>query len=309
MNTIHFADIVPMAQSLHDVKKGMVINMYSAKNKKITFNTLIFILKVFFAIIMFSPIIWVFTGSFKNLTEFTTSSSFAPKNFTLENYQYIFVNSNYLIYLRNTVILMAGTTIGTLLSSALVAYPLARMDFPGKNVIFAIIIGTMMIPNIALIIPQYIMFGKIGWLDSLLPMIVPAFFAYPYNVFLFRQFFRSIPKELDEAATIDGCSRIGIFTKVLVPLSKPTFVTIGILSCVFWWNELTQPVFYTNSDTWRTLTIALMTTFMYTSGNAFVINWPSIMAASTLMIVPPMLLYLFGSKFLVEGIKTSGLKG
>ncbi|MDD2970131.1 MAG: carbohydrate ABC transporter permease [Lachnospiraceae bacterium] len=277
--------------------------------KKKIGRSFILLLKIVVAVIMFSPIIWVFSGSFKGINEFTTSSNIIPAKATLENFAYIFKNSNYLVYVRNTVLLMAGTTAGTLLSSALVAYPLARMNFTGKNVIFAIIVGTMMIPNIALIIPQYIMFGKIGWLDSLLPMIVPAFFAYPYNVFLFRQFFRSIPKELDEAATIDGCSKIGVFFKVLVPLSKPTFVTIGVLSCVFWWNELTQPVFYINSDQWRTLTIALMTTFMYTAGNAFVINWPSIMAASTLMIIPPMLLYLFGSKFLVEGIKTSGLKG
>lgn len=283
--------------------------MNSAKLKKNVEKTVIFLMKIMVAVVMFSPIIWVFSGSFKNLTEFTTTSNIIPKNFTLENFAYIFNASNYLIYVRNTVLLMAGATIGTLISSSLVAYPLARMEFPGKKVIFALIVGTMMIPNIALIIPQYIMFGKIGWLDSLLPMIIPSFFAYPYNVFLFRQFFRSIPKELDEAATIDGCTRMGIFFKVLVPLTKPTFVTIGVLSCVFWWNELTQPVFYINSDQWRTLTIALMTTFMYTSGNAFVINWPSIMTASTLMIIPPMMLYLFGSKYLVEGIKTSGLKG
>ena len=279
------------------------------KTKSRVSKFLIMFLKVIIAIVMFSPIIWIFSGSFKELTEFTTSSSIIPQKATLENFAYIFQHSNYMLYFRNTVLLMFGATLGTLLSSSLVAYPLARMEFPGKNAVFAIIIGTMMIPSIALIIPQYIMFGKIGWLDSLLPMIIPAFFAYPYNVFLFRQFFRSVPKELDEAATIDGCSRVGVFTRVLVPLAKPTFVTIGILSCVFWWNELTQPVFFINSDKWRTLTIALMTSFMYTSGNAFVINWPSIMAASTLMILPPMLLYLFGSKFLVEGIKTSGMKG
>lgn len=277
--------------------------------KKNVSNGAIFLLKTVIAIIMFAPIIWIFTGGFKGITEFTTSSSIIPENITFENFKYIFTQSNYFLYVKNTVILMVGTTIGTIFSSALVAYPLARMEFPGKNVIFSIIIGTMMIPNIALIIPQYIMFGKIGWLDSLLPMIVPAFFAYPYNVFLLRQFFRSIPKELDEAATIDGCSKVGVFFKILVPLSKSTFVTIGVLSCVFWWNELTQPVFYINSDKFRTLTIALMTSFMYTSGNAFVINWPSIMAAATLMIIPPMALYLFGSKYLVEGIKTSGLKG
>jgi multiple sugar transport system permease protein len=283
--------------------------MNSAKAKKKAGRILIFILKILVAVIMFSPIIWVFSGGFKNLTEFTTSSDIIPKNVTLENFKYIFFHSNYYLYVRNTVLLMAGTTLGTLISSSFVAYPLARMEFPGKNLIFSLIVGTMMIPGIALIIPQYIMFGKIGWLDSLLPMIIPSFFAYPYNVFLFRQFFRSIPKELDEAATIDGCSKLGVFFKVLVPLSKSTFTTIGVLSSVFWWNELTQPVFYINSDKWRTLTIALMTTFMYTSGNAFVINWPSIMAASSLMILPPMLLYLFGSRFLVEGIKTSGLKG
>jgi len=269
--------------------------MNSAKAKKKAGRILIFILKILVAVIMFSPIIWVFSGGFKNLTEFTTSSDIIPKNVTLENFNYIFFHSNYYLYVRNTVLLMAGTTLGTLISSSFVAYPLARMEFPGKNLIFSLIVGTMMIPGIALIIPQYIMFG--------------SFFAYPYNVFLFRQFFRSIPKELDEAATIDGCSKLGVFFKVLLPLSKSTFTTIGVLSSVFWWNELTQPVFYINSDKWRTLTIALMTTFMYTSGNAFVINWPSIMAASSLMILPPMLLYLFGSRFLVEGIKTSGLKG
>lgn len=279
------------------------------KTKKRMTNIVLYIVKILVAIIMFLPIIWIITGGFKTLTEFTTSSSILPKEVTLENFQYIFNNSNILLYVRNTVLLMIGTTAGTLISSSLVAYPLARMEFKGKNLIFTIIIMTMMIPNIALIIPQYIMFGKIGWLDSLLPMIIPAFFAYPYNVFLFRQYFRSIPKELDESATIDGCNKAQIFFKVLAPLSKPTYATIGVLSCVFWWNELTQPVFYINSDQWRTLTIALMTSYMYTSGNAFVINWPSIMAVSTLMIVPPMLLYIFGNKFLVGGIKTTGLKG
>lgn len=283
--------------------------MRSAKSKKRTNNIILYILKTIVAVIMFLPIIWIITGGFKTLTEFTTSSNIIPKNFTWENYKYIFTNSNIWLYLRNTSLLMLGTTAGTLISSSLVAYPLARMEFKGRNLIFSIIIVTMMIPNIALIIPQYIMFGKIGWLDTLLPMIVPACFAYPYNVFLFRQYFRSIPKELDESATIDGCNKAQTFFKVIAPLSKPTYATIAVLSCVYWWNELTQPVFYINSDKWRTLTIAIMTSYMYTSGNAFVINWPSIMAAATLMILPPMLLYFFGNQFLVGGIKTSGLKG
>lgn len=283
--------------------------MKSAKTKHLWKNIILYVVKILVALIMFLPIIWIITGGFKTLTEFTTSSNIIPKKVTFENFTYIFKNSNIWLYTRNTFLLMLGTTAGTLISSSLVAYPLARMEFKGKNLIFSIIIATMMIPNIALIIPQYIMFGKLGWLDSLLPMIIPAFFAYPYNVFLFRQYFRSIPKELDESATIDGCNKMQIFFKVLAPLSKPTYATIAVLSCVFWWNELTQPVFYINSDQWRTLTIALMTSYMYTSGNAFVINWPSIMAAATLMIIPPMVLYFCGNQFLVGGIKTSGLKG
>lgn len=283
--------------------------MKSAKTKQLWKNVILYVVKILVALIMFLPIIWIITGGFKTQTEFTTSSNIIPKKVTFENFIYIFKNSNIWLYTRNTVLLMVGTTAGTLISSSLVAYPLARMEFRGKNLIFSIIIATMMIPNIALIIPQYIMFGKLGWLDSLFPMIIPAFFAYPYNVFLFRQYFRSIPKELDESATIDGCNKMQIFFKVLAPLSKPTYATIAVLSCVFWWNELTQPVFYINSDQWRTLTIALMTSYMYTSGNAFVINWPSIMAAATLMIVPPMVLYFCGNQFLVGGIKTSGLKG
>ena len=283
--------------------------MKSAKTKQLWKNVILYVVKILVALIMFLPIIWIITGGFKTLTEFTTSSNIIPKKVTFENFIYIFKNSNIWLYTRNTVLLMVGTTAGTLISSSLVAYPLARMEFRGKNLIFSIIIATMMIPNIALIIPQYIMFGKLGWLDSLFPMIIPALFAYTYNVFLFRQYFRSIPKELDESATIDGCNKMQIFFKVLAPLSKPTYATIAVLSCVFWWNELTQPVFYINSDQWRTLTIALMTSYMYTSGNAFVINWPSIMAAATLMIVPPMVLYFCGNQFLVGGIKTSGLKG
>lgn len=285
------------------------VMMQSALVKKNMARIGMFIVKLLVAVIMFTPIIWIASGSFKTLTEFTTSANIIPQKITLDNYSYIFNTSNFYQYFRNTVLLIIGTSIGTLFSSSFVAYPLARMDFPGKKVFFGIIIATMMVPEIALIIPKYIMFGKIGWLDSLLPMIVPAFFTYPYNVFLFRQFFRSIPRELDEAAIMDGCTHVGLFFRILAPLSRPIYVTIGILSSVFWWNELTQPVFYINSDTWRPLTTALMTTFMYVRGNAFVISWPTIMAASTLMIIPPMLLYLFGSKYLVEGIKTSGLKG
>lgn len=279
------------------------------EKKKIN-NVIITLVKILVAVIMFFPIIWIISSSFKSLIEVSQfPPTIIPKDFQLDNYIRILTDSSFYLYLRNTLLLIVGTTVGTLVSSSLVAYPLARLDFPGKNIFFTIIVGTLMVPGIALIIPQYIMFGKLGWLDTLLPMIVPAWFTFPYNVFLFRQFFRSVPKELDEAAKIDGCSHLGIFFRVLVPLSKPVFATIAVLSSVFWWNELTQPLIYINRETWRPLTVAVMTRYNHFGDNMFTITWHTLMAVSAIMIIPPMVLYLAGSKFLVEGVKTSGIKG
>ncbi|MDD3212115.1 MAG: carbohydrate ABC transporter permease [Eubacteriales bacterium] len=271
---------------------------------------LITLVKILVALILFFPIIWIASSSLKTLVEV---SQFPPRLLPAQpqwsNYTRILEDVSFFRYLSNTLLLILGCTSGTLISSSLVAYPLARMEFPGKKLFFSLIIATMLVPGISLIIPQYLMFNQFGWLDTLLPMIVPSFFAYPYNVFLFRQFFRSIPKELDEAASIDGCNRVGIFFKVLVPLSKPTFATIGVLSAVFWWNELTQPIIYLTQDTWRPLTVAMMVRYTHFGDFPFATTWHTLMAASALMILPPMLLYLFGSKFLIQGIKTSGMKG
>ena len=279
------------------------------RRKRIS-TILLTLLKCVVAVIMFFPIIWIVSSSFKSLVEVSQfPPSIFPKVVQWENFTRILQEESFYRYLRNTLLLIVGTTAGTLLSSSLVAYPLARMEFKGKNFFFALIVATMLVPGISLIIPQYKMFGQLGWLDTLLPMIIPAWFGYPYNIFLFRQFFRSIPRELDEAASIDGCSRIRTFFQVLAPLSVSTYVTIGVLSAVYWWNELTQPIIYLNRDTWRPLTVAMMSHYQHFGDNPFTTTWHTLMAASTLMIIPPMLLYLFGSKYLVEGIKTSGMKG
>lgn len=281
-----------------------------SKHSKPLSDAMITLLKCLVALMMFFPIIWIVSSSFKSLVEVSQfPPTIFPKAPQWSNYTRILSENAFYRYLGNTLLLILGTGVGTLLSSSLVAYPLSRMEFPGKNLFFTIIIATMLVPGISLIIPQYMMYSKFGWLDTLLPMIVPAWFAYPYNVFLFRQFFRSIPKEMDEAASIDGCSRVGIYFKMLVPLSKPTFATIFVLSSVFWWNELTQPIIFLNRDTWRPLTVAVMSHYRSFGDNPFTITWHTLMAASTLMIIPPMLLYLFGSRFLVQGIKTSGMKG
>jgi multiple sugar transport system permease protein len=223
----------------------------------------------------------------------------------LENYVAVLTRVNLGSYLRNTLILIVGNTLGTLLSSAFVAYPLACMKFRGQKAVFGLILATMMVPSTAIIIPQYILFGKFGWLNSFLPMIVPAFFAYPYNVFLFRQYFRTIPTSISESAFLDGCGHFTILIKMVVPLSRSIFVTIGVLSSVFWWNEMFTPLIYIDSDDLKPLALGALSVFKIN----FISRWDWQMAMSMLMILPPILLFLVAQKYLVEGIKTSGMKG
>jgi len=272
---------------------------------KIT-NFLQYILLIVVAIIMIFPILWIASSSLKSLIDISAyPPQLIPKEIHFENYVEAFSRGNIFVYLKNTLILIIGCTTGTLISSSIVAYPLARMNFAGKKIMFALILATMMVPATATIIPQYIMFSKFRWLNSFLPIIVPAFFAFPYNVFLFRQFYRTIPISIDEAALIDGCNRWDIFIKMIVPLSRPTFITIGVLSSVFWWNELFIPLIYIDSDRLKPLTVGALTTFK----NLFIQRWDLQMAMCVVMILPPMILYLFTQKYIAEGIKTTGMKG
>lgn len=257
------------------------------------------------AIIMFFPIVWIVSSSFKPLVEFNTyPPRLFPSHIYFNSYKELFSQSKILIYLRNTLILIVGNTIGTLISSSIVAYPLARMEFKFKGIIFGIILATMMVPSFVTIIPQYVLFKQFGWLDTFLPIIVPAFFAYPYNVFLFRQFYRTIPRELDEAAKIDGCSSWQIFFKIIVPLSKPIFISIGVLSSIFWWNEFFIPLIFINSEDLKPLSVG---SYSF-SRTWFIVRWDLLMAMATVMIIPPLLLYVIARRYITEGIKTSGIK-
>jgi len=260
------------------------------------------------AVFMIFPIFWIFSNSIRTLAEI---SAWPPRLFPeaprWENYAEVLFGSNAWRYFRNTAILMIGNTVGTLISSSIVAYPLARMNFKGKSFVFALILSTMMVPTATTIIPQFILFNHLGWLNSFRPMIIPAFFAFPYNVFLFRQFFMTIPRSLDEAAMMDGCNRWQIFIKIIVPIAKPIFITITVLSCIFWWNELFAPLIFIDSNNLRPLTLGVMQSFRV-PGATQLTAWNLQMAMSVLMAIPPMLLYMFGSKYLSEGIKATGSK-
>jgi multiple sugar transport system permease protein len=273
--------------------------------KTFILKILTYTLMIVIAIIMFFPILWMISSSFKPLVEFNSyPPSLFPSKIYLNNYIELFSQSKIFVYLRNTLILIIGNTVGTLISSSIVAYPLARMEFRFKGLIFGIILATMMVPSFVTIIPQYILFKEFGWLDTFLPIIVPAFFAYPYNVFLFRQFYRTIPKELDEAAKIDGCNSWQIFLKIIIPISRPIFITIGVLSSIFWWNEFFIPLIFINSEDLKPLSVG---SYSF-SRTMFIVRWDLLMAMATIMIVPPIVLYLIARRYIVEGIKTTGIK-
>ena len=260
------------------------------------------------AAFMFFPIYWIFSNSLKSLTGISGyPPEFFPSDPQWSNYKEVLSKPSTLLYLRNTLILVVGNTAGTLLSSSFVAYPLARMRFKGRGAIFAVILGTMMVPTATLVIPQYLLFRQFGMLDSFWPLILPSFFAQPYNVFLFRQFFVSIPDSIDEVAMLDGCSRWQAYWRVIVPLAKPIYVTVGIMSASFWWNELFMPLVFINSDELKPLTVGALTSFQLAGGGNQT-AWNLQMAFSMLMILPPAILYIFCSRYITEGIKTSGMK-
>jgi multiple sugar transport system permease protein len=178
------------------------------------------------------------------------------------------------------------------------------MNFSGRNLWFGTILATMMVPSCVTIIPQYILFSKLGWLNTFWPIIVPAWFAYPYNVFLFRQFYRTIPPALDEAARIDGATEWQIFAKIIAPLSRPVFITIGLLSGIFWWNEFFLPLVFIQSEALKPVSVGIYS-FART---LFMMRWDLVMAIATLMLIVPLLIFIWGRRYITEGIKTTGLK-
>lgn len=208
-------------------------------------------------------------------------------------------------YLLNTLIITITGIIGVLLSSTFVAYGFSRFKFPFRDELFLVMVATMMIPAQVTMIPMFILFKQLGWIDTFAPLIVPTFFGGgAFNIFLMRQFLMTVPTELDEAAKIDGCNYLQIFWIILVPLVKPAMATTAIFGFVYNWNDFLNPMIYLNSTSNYTLALGLQTfTTMYGT------NYDLMMAASTIVLLPILIVFFFGQRFFIEGVATSGLKG
>jgi len=270
-----------------------------------TKNAVTLVIMIVVGITFLLPFYWMVSTSFKVKTDiFCVPPKWIPSQLRPQNYTDALGYFPFFRYLRNTVTITVFSTIGWLFSSAMVAYGFARLRFPGRNVLFYVLLSTMMLPPQVTMVPLFVIFRTLGWVDTFYPLIIPAYFGSPFFIFLLRQYFLGIPQELIDAARIDGSSELGIFSRVILPLSKPALTAVGIFGLMYGWNDFLGPLIYLNSEKAKTVALGLdaFRTFYGT-------DWQGLMAISTLMVIPVVIIFFFAQKYFVRGIALTGMKG
>ncbi len=280
------------------------------KKKRLISKIIYHVLVCGFGLIMIYPLIWMVMSSFKETnTIFATAGSLIPEKFILENYANGwkgFGNVSFAAFFRNSLFISIIATIGTVISSALAAFGFSRCHFKGRKFLFAAMLVTMMLPAQVLMIPQYLWYQKLGWVGTYIPLIVPYFFAIQgFFVYLMINFIDGIPKELDEAAKIDGCSYYSIFARIIFPLIKPALITAGIFSFMWRWDDFLSALLYVNDSAKYPVSLALK--LFCDPGSSS--DYGAMFAMATLSVLPAVIIFIFFQRYLVEGIATSGLKG
>ena len=284
------------------------VRMHSMKRRKRVTTTVYHVLVTAASLMMLYPLFWMLSSSFKpNAEIFVTVGNLIPETFTTENYingWRGFAGLSFGVYFRNSLIVATLSSLGAVISSAMVGFGLARLHFPGRNAWFVAMIITMMLPGQVMMIPRFVLFNRMGWVGTFLPLTVPAFFGSAFDILLVMQFIRGIPRDLDEAARIDGCSWYGIFVYILIPMIIPALVTVGILTFINAWGDFMGSLLYLNEPSMYTVAYALKL-FSDSAGTDFGATF----AMSVLSLVPILIIFFFFQKQLVEGISTQGLKG
>jgi multiple sugar transport system permease protein len=252
------------------------------------------------------PLLWMVSTSLKTNEQLGLwPPAWLPNPVISQNYPDAWNSAPFALYLRNTLIITTLALIGQVFSASAVAYGFARLRFPGRDALFMLVLATMMLPSVVTLVPSYVLFQKLGWLNTFAPLIVPAYFGGgAFFIFLLRQFFRSIPMELSEAAKIDGASNLRILYQMILPLSKPALATVIIFSFTTSWNDFLGPLIYLSSQPNYTLTIGLQVFLQQ-----FSTQYQFLMAVSFLMTLPVILVFFFAQQYFVQGIVMSGLKG
>ncbi len=249
------------------------------------------------------PFLWLLGTSLKSLNEISQSLSIVPKQFQWENYVRVFERIPYVRYTLNTFYVSVFSVIGQVISSSLVAYSLSKVEWKGKNMIFPIVIATMLLPYQVTMIPVFMIFQKLQLVGSFWPLILPTFTGAPFYIFLLRQFFMTIPDSLIHAARIDGAREFTIFTRIILPLCKPALAAVAIFTFIATWSDFLGPLIYLNDNKYYTLTLGLQA-FMA----EHYVEWDLLMAASALFTLPIVVLFFFAQKYFIEGITLTGIK-
>lgn len=277
--------------------------------RKVRSSLLFHAFSLLLAGLMFYPILWLIFSTFKNQTEmFKSGIDLIPKNFTWKNYEMSikgFGSYNFFHFMKNSLTLSIWSVIGALFSSSVVAFGFSRIKFKGRSFFFSCMIATLMLPYQIIMVPQYVIFSQLGWVNTYLPIIVPTFLGDAFFIFLVVQFIRGIPKELDESAFIDGATVYRIFVSIIFPLLKTPLITVAIFRFYWSWEQLIEPMIYLSNIEMYPIPVALSMWSDPGSGT----NYGALLAMGLMSLIPVTLIFAFLQRYIVEGVSTQGLKG
>ena len=257
------------------------------------------------SVVMLIPLVWLVRSSFMGLGQiFIFPPEWIPDPWHWDNYPKALTTIPFVRYFFNTLYILVPTVIGTLITASLAAFGFSRLQWPGRDWMFGILLSALMLPYAVTLIPTFLLWARIGLINTYWPLVLPDWFGGSiFYVFLLRQFFLTLPRELDEAAIIDGANPLQVLRHVVVPLSRPALITVGIFSALFEWNDFLRPLIYLNDSRQFTLALGLAEfTGLYTS------QWHLLMAASTVVIAPVLVLFLFAQRYFIKGITLTGIK-
>lgn len=266
---------------------------------------LLYAFLIILAILFVLPIFYLFMGSFKAESElFRAPFKWLPDKFRLDNFVNMFSSIPFFMYLKNTMIIVVCNIVGSLLSCSLVAYGFSRLRWPGRDKVFILVLITMILPYQVTLVPLFLMFTKMKWIGTFLPLTVTCFFGNPFFIFLLRQFFTGIPQDISEAARIDGAGEFTIFSKLVIPMAKPALTTVAIFAFIRSWNDFLGPLVFLGKDELYTLSLAA--SMLKSNLDP---NWSMLLALGAVMILPVLILFFVMQKYFIQGIAMSGIKG
>lgn len=281
------------------------MSLQKRRSKRSLSKILIHAILIFATVFSLFPLVWMFRSSLMNSTEiFIVPMRWLPEKVLWGNFREALTAEPFIQYTFNTLVIVVLNIVGNVFSATFAAFGFSRLKFKGRDVIFTCLIATMMIPSTVLLIPQFVGWQALGFYNTYVPLILPAFFVNAFFTFMMKQFFMNIPKEYDESALIDGASYPRIYASIILPLSKPAITTVVVFTFMWTWNDFFGPLIYLSEESKYTLALGLQSFI-----GQYVSKWNLLMAASTVVVVPMIILFFFAQKAFIQGIAFSGVKG